>query len=78
MTGVNEQPGAERLRERARIGGKTALDAHKANSSCAWFWVWAVLQYCPLPCGAKQHPRGYSSVGRALRSHRRGRGFDYH
>lgn len=29
-------------------------------------------------CGAQQHPRGCSSVGRALRSHRRGRGFDYH
>lgn len=41
---------------------------------CSRMWV----SYVELLCGAQQHPRGCSSVGRALRSHRRGRGFDYH
>ena len=44
----------------------------------ACIWTWVVLMCIELSCEARQHPRGCSSVGRALRSHRRGRGFDYH
>ena len=43
----------------------------------ACIWTWVVLMCIELSCEARQHPRGCSSVGRALRSHRRGRGFDY-